>query len=136
MVSEEEKVSARHHTGYLGVAASATFSLGIPAGVQTQFVIEGAFSRLLPQSEPMFRRHLKILDSIEDQILENMPNVAASKVGDIEVNPKAFSDFTKQYWWWVNSLCNLLGVSPNPYDQRRASWNGLSGSGVNVNVSG
>ena len=135
MITEQEKVKARHHTGYLGVAAQSTFQLGVPAGVQTQFVIEGAFGRLLPQSEEEFRRHLRVLDDHEQQILENMPNVAASKVGTIEINPKAFREFVRQYRYWVNSLCNLLGVTANPFDQRFAAWNAVGG-GVNVSVGG
>lgn len=135
MITEEEKVRCRHHTGYLGVAEQSTFSLGVPAGVQTQFVVEGAMKRLLPQSEPEFRRHLQILDDHERQILENMPNVAASEVGSIKVNPKAFREFVRQYRYWVGSLCNLLGCVANPYDQRYMQWNS-AGGGVNVSVTG
>src|ERR1017187_8195610 len=136
MITEEEKVNARMHTGYLNVAEQSTFSLGIPAGVQTQFVIEGAFKRILPQAEPMFRRHLRILDTQLELILESAENVAVTKLGGIEINPKAFKQMTDQYFWWVNSLCNLMGITANPYDQRRANWNGLSGGGCNVTVSG
>ena len=135
MITEQEKVACRMHTGYLGVASQSTFSLGIPAGVQTQFVIEGAMNRLLPQSEPEFRRHLKVLDLHQEQILENMPNVAATEVGTIKINPKAFRELVRQYRWWINSLCNLLGCVPNPYDQRFAQWNAVGG-GVNVSVTG
>lgn len=135
MITEQEKVCARHHSGYLNVAEQSTFSLGIPAGVQTQFTIEGAFQRILPQAEPMFRRHLKILDGIEEQILEAMPNVQVSQIGPITINPKAFRDFVKQYLWWQNSLANLMGITPNPFDQRIKQWNAMGG-GVNVSVTG
>ena len=135
MITEQEMVKCRHHTGYLGVAEQSTFSLGVPAGVQTQFVIEGAMKRLLPQSEDEFRRHLKILDEHEQQILENMPNVAASEVGAIKVNPKAFLEFVRQYRYWVNSLCNLLGCVSNPFDLRYSQWNAIGG-GINCSVTG
>jgi hypothetical protein len=134
-ITEQEKVKARHHTGYLNVAEQSTFSLGIPAGVQTQFVIEGAFKRILPQAEEEFRRHLRILDEHEQQILENMPNVAAESLGQIKVNLKAFREFVKQYRYWVNSMCNLMGIVPNPFDQRFTSWN-ATGGGINASVSG
>ena len=133
-ITEAEKVKARMHAGYLNVAEQSTFSLGIPAGVQTQFTIEGAFKRILPQAEPEFRRHLVILDNIQCQILENTGNVAVEAIGTIKINKEAFRDFVKQYFWWVASMCNLMGVTPNPFDQRRATW--LGGGGANVGVSG
>jgi hypothetical protein len=135
MITEQEKVSARHHLGYLQVAAQSTFSLGVPAGVQTQFTIEGAFNRILPQAEPMFRRHLAILGTLEEQILENAPNVAVQSIDTIKIDPKAFRQTVEQYRFWGNSLANLMGITPNPFDQRWNSWNGGSG-GINVGVSG
>ena len=133
-ITEEEKVSARHHLGYLQVASQSTFSLGVPAGVQTQFTIEGAFNRILPQAEPMFRRHLSILDALEDQILENAPNVAVTSIDTIKIDPKAFRQTTEQYRFWGKSLANLMGITPNPFDQRWGAWSG--GGGINVSVSG
>jgi hypothetical protein len=136
MITEEEKVKARSHTGYLNVAEQSTYSLGIPAGVQTQFVIEGGFKRILPQAEPLFRRHLKILDRYEELILEQAGNVQVEQLGQIKINQKAFRQLVGQYFWWVASLANMMGITPNPFDQRRSQWNGLGGTGVNVGVSG
>lgn len=135
MITEEEKVRARMHTGYLNVAQQSTFSLGIPAGVQTQFTIEGAFQRILPQAEKLFRRHLDILDTQLELILEQAPNVQITSIDTITINPKAFKQMTEQYWWWVNSLCNLMGITANPFDQRKQQWSG-SGGNINVAVTG
>jgi hypothetical protein len=134
MITEAEKVSARSHLGYLNVAQSSTFSLGVPAGVQTEFTIEGAFSRILPQAEPLFRRHLAILDALESQLLENAPNVAVKKIGTIEIDPKAFRQTVEQYRFWGRGLANLMGIAPNPFDQRFSQW--TSGGGINAKVSG
>lgn len=134
MITEAEKVKARHHLGYLQVAASSTFSLGVPAGVQTQFTVEGAFSRILPQAEEEFRRHLKILDEHECQILEALPNVQVESLGTIKINLKAFRAYLQQYRFWCASLANLMGITPNPFDQRWGSWNAAAG-GVNATVS-
>lgn len=136
MLTEEEKVLARHHLGYLNVAESSTFVLGVPAGVQTQFTIEGAFPRILPQAEPLFRRHLKILDSLEEQILENAPNVAVEFIDTIKIDKKAFRQTVEQYRYWGSSLGNLMGVPPNPFDQRFNQWSTGGGGGVNAKVSG
>jgi len=136
VLTEGEKVMARHHLGYLQVAASQTFSLGVPAGVQTQFTIEGAFNRILPQAEPLFRRHLKILEALECQILDYAPNVAVESIDTIKIDPKAFKQTVEQYRYWGKSLSNLMGIVPNPFDQRFNDWNGMGGGGINVGMSG
>ena len=133
-ITEEEKVRARGHLGYLNVAASSTFALGVPAGVQTQFTLEGAFNRILPQAEPRFRRLLEILDSYECQILENAPNVAVKQIDTIQIDPKAFRQTVEQYRYWGAELANLMGITPNPFDMRFKGW--LGGGSVNVQVSG
>ena len=136
MLTEGEKVSVRHHLGFLNVSEQSTFSLGVPAGVQTQFTVEGAMRRVLPQAEPLLRRHLQILDALECQILENAPNVAVTSIDTIKIDPKAFKQTVEQYRYWGKSLANLIGCTPNPFDQRFNDWNGLGGGNINVGISG
>ena len=131
MLTEDDKNRARHHAGYLAVQESQTFVLGIPAAVQTQFVIEGAFNRILPSGEAMFRRFLDNCDQLEQQILDNADTLVASEVGDIKLRPDEFPQLVKRYRWFVNSFCNLLGIRPNPFDAR---FYGSSAGGVNVAV--
>ena len=131
-ITEDEKVKTRHHLGYLNVAQQSTFSLGVPAGVQTQFTVEGAMNRILPQAEPLFRRHLKILDALEEQMLENAPNVAVQSIDTIKIDPKAFRQTVQQYRWWGNGLANLIGTIPTPWDQRFTEEQGR----INVKVTG
>jgi hypothetical protein len=135
MLTDQEKVRARHHTGYGGVQQAQTFVLGVPAGVQTAFMIEGALNRLMPQSEALFRDLLTRLDGIEVQILQDQPNLAASKVGSISVNLDEFKHLILQYQHWQGSLCNMLQVPPNPFDQRPFMGAGYGGgAGMNVSV--
>ena len=49
--NDQEKVRIRHHTGYSNVSAAQSFSLGVPAAVETAFLIEGAMNRVLPAAE-------------------------------------------------------------------------------------
>jgi hypothetical protein len=134
MLTEQEKVRARHHLGYLNVQQSQTFVLGIPAGVQTQFIIEGAFNRVLPQAEPLFRDLLDTLDVVEQQILDNTPNLAVSSIDEIHVRPDEFNRILDRYEWFRRELANLMGILPNPFDQRFQGWG--AGSSINVGVSG
>ena len=133
MLTPQEKVAGRKHMGYLGVQAASTFYLGIPAGVQTQFVIESSFTKLMPESEVEYRRLIAILDGVEAQIFDNQGNLAASKVGEIEINPREFEKLIQRYLYWQGCLGNLLGCIANPFDQRFAGWSG-GGGGVNMSV--
>jgi hypothetical protein len=119
--------------GYLEVMNSQTFVLGVPAAVQTQFMIEGAFSRILPSAEAGFRRLLDRLDGVLEKIEDSEENEVADAIGDIKLKDKAFVRLVARYRWWQGMLANLLGVQPNPYDQRFMSWSG-GGSGLNVPV--
>lgn len=137
MLTEETKERARHHMGYIQVGQGATFYLGIPAGVQTQFTIERAFNLILPGAEPRLVRLLDKLDKIEEEIEESTPNVEASKVGEIELNPKAFRDLIQRYRFFQGGIANLLGVPPNPFDDRPFLGQGYNRGGtVNSPVSG
>lgn len=133
-ISEQDKVRARHHCGYLNVGSASTFALGIPAGVQTQFTIEGAWSKVLPQAESLFRSHLDKLDAIEEQIVDNTENVAVSKIDEIELRPDEFRQLIQRYMYWQGALCNLMGITPNPFDQRPWLGMGFNGAGGGVNV--
>ena len=135
MLTEQDKVRARTHMGYGGVQQAQTFIQGVPAAVQTAFMIEGALNRLLPESEPVLRNLLDRLDGIETQILEDQGDYAAVKVGSIEVNLKEFQHLIVQYQHWQGQLANLLQVPPNPFDQRPMLGPGYGGGGgMNVPV--
>lgn len=133
-LSEEEQVSIRHHLGYLNVGEAYTFVLGTPAGVETQFIIEGAMKRVLPAAEPRMRMMLGTLDQIECQMVGDLDTLVASRIGDIEINPEEQKKLLKAYDYWVDALSNIFGVPRNPFDKRK--WNPGGGSRVNVRVSG
>lgn len=133
MLTEEDKNRCRHHLGYLAVQASQTFVLGVPAGVQTQFMVEGAFNRVLPSAEAGFRRLLDKLDRVEERIEESTEDVEVESVGNIKINDKALQRLLARYQYWRAAVANMLGVIPNPYDQRFGS---LLAGGINVPVVG
>lgn len=131
VITEEDKVRARHHLGYLDVEAAQTFSLGIPAAVQTQFMIEGAMNRILPQAIPKFLELLERLDCIECDLFGGIDTATVTKIGEIEIDDKRIQKLAKYYKVAQQSLANLMGIVPNPFDQRE--W--LStGGGINATV--
>jgi hypothetical protein len=126
-----ERISVRHHMGYLNVGEAYTFVLGSPASVETTFVIEGAMDRVLEDALPLVRRILASLDSVECQMLENSENQAVEGVGDIRINARAQAQFRSTYDYWVAALANVFGVPRNPFDKRLSAV-----SGINVRVAG
>jgi hypothetical protein len=136
-LNAQEKVKVRHHTGYLNVQEAQTFVLGTPAGVETQFIIEGAMNRILEEAVPEVRRHLQILDSIEEQMVMNLELLQVTKVDTIDINSTGADREQRQliqvYDRWVDSLCNLLGCMRNPFDKRKGK---MGTGGINARVAG
>jgi hypothetical protein len=117
-LAEQDKVRARHHLGYLNVEQAQTFVLGIPAGVQTQFMIEGALNRLLPQALPKFLEMLERLDCVECELFGGIDLASITSISDIVIRPERRKELSGYYQVARQGLANLLGIIPNPYDQR------------------
>lgn len=128
-LTSEQRVSIRHHMGYLQVAEVFTFVLGSPASVETTFLIEGAMDRVLEAAIPRLLSVLEKLDRVECQMLENMENLAIQSIGDITINTKEHRDLKRVYDYWVAELSNMLGCPRNPFDKRLQA-----GSGINLRV--
>lgn len=129
--TEQEKVRIRHHTGYMNVGQVQTFSLGVPAAVETQFLIEGAMNRVLPEAELEVRRLVSILDTIESAKVADLELLAITQIGEISINNQEQQKLDREYDKWCAALCNLLCIPRNPYDQRV-----MNQGGINVRVSG
>lgn len=133
-LSLEEKVRVRHHMGYLNVQEAQTFTLGTPAAVETQFLIEGAMNKVLPEAMPLLRRYLEMCDETENTMFCDQETLVANRLGEIDLNNQGEHrnqrELRRSYKYWQTSLANLLGVPPNPFDQR--TQYGLGG--VNVRV--
>lgn len=136
VLTAEEKSRARHHAGYLQTQSAYTFGLGIPLNVQPQFMIEGALNNLLDEvAYAKFRQLLCRCDQIEEQIYCGSDLADIQSIDTIKVNPERVKDLAKYYVLAMTSMCNLLGIVPNPWDQRDfIAWGG--GGGINVSVIG
>ena len=127
-LTEDEKVKIRHHLGFLNVAEAYTFVLGTPAGVETQFIIEGAMNRIKVSALWLVRKCIQVLDSIEQQKIDDLELLAVTKVGEIEIRQDEQSALDEQYHLWQGKLSDALGVYPNP-------WSKTNQGGINVPVN-
>lgn len=127
-LTEQEKVRVRHHTGYLNVAEAYTFVLGSPSSVETQFIIEGAMDRVKESALPLLRDLIRRLDLLEDQMVEASDLLDVSSLGEITIDPNLRRKRIAEYDYQCGGLCNLLGVTRNPFDKR------LAENSINVRV--
>lgn len=117
-ITEEERVRIRAHLGYMNVKTAATFFLGTPAAVETSYLIEPAIDNVLLSAVPRLRKYLLALDSILDEMLDNVPTLIAGKVGSIDIDDEAMKKMQAQYVRWQGELANMLGITVNPWDKR------------------
>lgn len=129
LLTLEERVRVRHHTGYLNVSDVQSFALGLPAAVQTQFIIEGSMDKVIPESLPLLRKLIGTLDQIETQMVDDLELLAVTSIGSINIQANEQKMLVKAYLHWRDALCNLLGCIANPYDAR------FMNAGVNASVS-
>lgn len=140
-LTEEEKVKIRHHTGYLNVQEAYTFVLGVPAGIETQFIVEGAMNRLNPFAVGMLREIIARCDALEEQLMCDADLYATTQLGNLAVNSTGKDNeqnlLLRNYAYQVASMCNLLGIERNPFDKRLNTLLGKVGNGgPNVRVVG
>jgi hypothetical protein len=132
-LTPDEIVKCRAHMGYPNISAVSTYALGVPAAMQTTFMIEGAMVKVLPQAESRLRYLLEKLDKAECKIDDVLDVVEMTKAEDVEFNQEALPRLARIYKIHQQGLANLLGIVPNPHDQRE--W--LAGAGgINVPVMG
>jgi len=136
VVTPEEKVRARHHLGYHNVESVMTFQLGVPAAMQTSFMIEGALDRIMstPGAIEKFRQILCRLDAIENQVFCGSDLADVEVLDTITINRKRLRELAQYYSIGLGMLENLLGIVRNPWDKR--AWVLSADGGINVPVAG
>lgn len=132
VLSEEEKERARYHLGYLGVQGAASIQLGIPRPLQTIFLVEQAMNNLIASSVPRVRRILRVLDDVEDQLIESQVRLSAKRLDGIELRENEPDMLEKEYVRWGWRLADLLGVPVYPYSERYKRGGGIKAGNLPV----
>jgi hypothetical protein len=124
-LSEAEKVKVRDHLAYLNSAELSTYVLGLPAGTETQFLIERAMSIFILESAlPLIRQILCELDHVDAQRRSVREAITTAAVGGIQMrDPKeAFAALDGEFVRLVGRLANAFGVPPMPFDHRKTTF--------------
>lgn len=125
-LTNQQIVKCRAHLGYPNVGAVQTYVFGVPAAMQTTFMIEGAMVKILPDAEALVMDLLAKLDKVECRADELLDVIEFESTEDVKYRENALAIAARHYKRHQQALANLLGVPPNPYDQRE--W--LQGGGA------
>lgn len=125
-LTEFDSIRVRRHLGYPGMDTVFTFQHSIPAGLQTAYAVNDTLVHLTPDIVPHALRWVDECDRIECEYLSNMDLANVESFGSIKVNRERSRELAEGYLMARQNLANLLGVVPNPFDQR--AWiSGASG---------
>jgi len=120
-LAEEEKVRIRDHLAYLNTSELSTYVLGLPAGAETQFLIERAMDPFVKESAlPLIRKILCELDDVDKQRAGVRASIATDAIGGIKLRDpaQAFAALDGEFIRLVGRLSNAFGVPRNPFDHR------------------
>jgi hypothetical protein len=123
-----EKERIRYHMGYLQVSPAAAITFGIPAPVQTLFLLESAMDRIMPGAEDRVRKLITILDAVECREEGALDYLVVSRVDDIEIRPDHITQLEEQYAKWASKLADVLGAPLYPGSTK---FHSLFGVGAN-----
>ena len=86
VLTDEEKVSIRHHLGYLQTSPVVTIFMGFPAATQTSFLVETAMDYIPAAAVGLIRDEIADLDRCEREMREARFRLSAKSVDQIDLN--------------------------------------------------
>jgi hypothetical protein len=128
-----EKQRIRIDLGYLGVGTSASYQLGIPRPLQNIYLVDDALGLVLPDTEPIVRRIMDVMDGIEDKMVDAQDRLAATKVDEILTRADECDRLEEQWVRWGEQLSSVLGAPYNIYNARYQRW-AMGSSAGNIPV--
>lgn len=118
--SERQRI--RVDLGYLGSGTSASFSLGLPRPMQNIYLVEDAINFVLPETEPIVRRIMDVMDNVETKLVEAQDLLAATKVDEILTRADECDRLEEQWVRWGEQLASVIGAPYNYYNARYQRW--------------
>lgn len=113
-LDDNEKERVRYHMGYLNVQPAASIHFGIPAAIQTLFLVDLAMELLLPSAEDRVRRLLTVLDDIECKMIGGQDYLVASQLDTLTIRPDHIDKLEDEYCRWASRLADEMGAPLYP----------------------
>lgn len=128
MFDAAEKERIRYHMGYLQVQPAASISYGIPAPIQTLFLLESAMDRIISNAEDRVRKLITVLDEIECRMLDGQNYLMADQLADITIRKNHIDQLEDEYCRWAARLADTLGAPLYPGAERFRRLFGAGGA--------
>ena len=132
-LDDEERARCRRHLGYLNVGTAASIQFGIPRPIQTLFLVETAMSNLLESAIDNVRRNLRIMDDIEEKLVDAQDRLAAIQLDSLHLREDETDKLDREYVRWGFRLADTLGCPVYPYSWRYKNHT-LGGRAGNIPV--
>jgi hypothetical protein len=110
--AERERI--RYHMGYLNVQPAASITYGLPAPIQTLFVVELSMDKILPEAEDRVRKLLTILDGIECKEVDGQDYLVAAQLEQLTIREDHIDKLEWEYCRWAARLADTLGAPLYP----------------------
>jgi hypothetical protein len=130
-----ERERCKYHAGYMGTSIAASINFGIPKPIQTMFLIETAMTNLMLINCNNVRRILRIMDNVEEKLVEAQDRLAAAKVSDITTRENETDLLEHEYYRWGGRLCDVLGVPFYAFSNRYNNQGGVVAGSIPVRGS-
>lgn len=132
----DEQSRIKHFLSYPDwVSLAQSIQLGFPAASQPLFLVEDAFKRLTLGGESSVRIDLCECEDIEKQMRGARRRLKATRLGNLELNPREHAMLRRELLYWTTRLADDLGVVTDPYSQMM--YQGIADmGGVGASVSG
>ncbi len=129
----EEKERIRYHTGYLEVSPAPSITFGIPALIQTNFLVERAMDLVLPAAEGRVRKILCVLEGIECKMIEWQDYLIASQLDSLTIRADNIDKLEDEYSRWASRLADILGCPLYPGSSKfRRLFRSIGGGNIPV----
>ena len=113
-LDHRERERVRYHMGYLSVQPAASIQFGLPAPIQTLFLVELAMTNLLDEGVDRVRRLISLLDKIECKMIEFQDYLAAQSIDNMKINLQGIDQLEDEYSRWASRLSDELGAPLYP----------------------
>lgn len=124
-LDDTTKARVRKHMGYPQVALAPSIQFGIPKPMPMAFLLESAMENILGEAIPRVMELLEVLDATEQKMLDAQCQLAADKLGEINLAGSMDSQsrlvtdrFEDEYARWAKRLADVFGAPLYPFSER------------------
>ena len=104
----------RYHLGYLEVSPAPSITFGIPALIQTNFLVERAMDLVIPAAEERVLKLIDVLDVIECRMIDGQKYLIASQLDSLTIRQDQIDKLEDEYSRWASRLADILGCPLYP----------------------